>query len=235
MRKKVFLLLGLIVMSLPAFGGGIQAGNQLISIGLGASGPTGSSGLRFQDVLPNDYGTMKLDWGDGGFAYNIQYLIALLPFLAIGVEAGGNNFGWAEHNRMRWSTGMQWDYTTLKTRMDVYSLLAAGRFTIFPSESGRIYIPFGIGKAFSKATVDVNTKQYNPFLINEIDNRLSESFSSFTYYVGLGWEAETQENVFIGIEGRYQGFQFDYGKFSDGLPKKNLSFLSLMVRLGYKF
>ena len=62
--------------------------------------------------------------------------------------------------------------------------------------------------------------------------------TSLGYFVGAGVEADLGDsNWMIGGEMRYQGFQFDTGKYDiDGVSgTENYSYLSFLFKVGYKF
>lgn len=200
---------------------GIQTGDQTVSVFLGGAAPTNESGIKMEYAADR---YEELDWGDAAVSYGVQYMYAVSPYFAFGGEFNGNNFDNADYEVYSFLGYDKWE-----SKMDVYNFMAAGRFTANPQSNTRFYIPFGLGIASAKGT------------ITKTDNGRSQDIdgtsTSFAYYVGLGLEGNLNENWILGAEARYQGFQFDNGKYDvDELSgKEDLGFVSVMLKLSYKF
>lgn len=78
---------------------------------------------------------------EGAVSYGGQYLYALNPYLAVGAEFNANNFE-STTDRI-WGAGYAAE--TITSKMDVYSILPAGRLTVNPAHAFRLYVPLGRG------------------------------------------------------------------------------------------
>ncbi len=214
---------------------GIEKGDQMVSVFLGSAAPLNDSGVSAYSVTGEAVDTSTLDWGDASTSYGVQYMYALTPHFALGAEYNGNNFGDAEYEREYFVDWNNWGETEVNSKMDVQNFMVAGRYTVNPQSKVRFYIPLGLGVASSKATFDFNEVINMAGRLDRDNASVSKRSTSFTYYVGLGLEGTFSQNWIWGVEGRYQGFQFDYGKFSDEYGTKNLSYFALLLKLGYRF
>lgn len=214
---------------------GIEQGDQMVSVFLGSAAPLNDSGVSAYSVTGEAVDTSTLDWGDASTSYGVQYMYALTPHFALGAEYNGNNFGDAEYEREYFVDWNNWGETEVNSKMDVQNFMVAGRYTVNPQSKVRFYIPLGLGVASSKATFDFNEVINMAGRLDRDNASVSKRTTSFTYYVGLGLEGTFSQNWIWGVEGRYQGFQFDYGKFSDEYGTENLSYFALLLKLGYRF
>lgn len=197
---------------------GIQAGDQLASGYLGFGVPLQESGIK------DPYGT-ELDWGDVSASYGASYLFFPSEYFGVGAEISGNNFTEAEYD-----VYMPGQHGTLKSSMNVYNFMFAFRANVNPQSRVRFYIPFGAGLTSAKGKVKGE---------GYFNDDVSATTSSFGYFIGAGVEADLGEsNWMLGGEVRYSGFKFDTNKYfddGDGFGKKNYSYLSFLVKVGYKF
>ncbi len=198
---------------------GLEKGDQMVSGFFG--GALSASGSEID--IETSWGTAdSVGWGNGAISYGLQYLYALNPYLAVGAEFNANNF--------ESTTDTVWGYgyeESVSSKMDVYSLMAAGRLTTSPASSFRFYIPFGAGWAFAKNSVSAT-------VAGEYGSD-SDSDNSFIYYVGMGLEGDVSDNWLVGLELRYSSFPFDNSKLVMGGGKEAYSFLSFMLKASYKF
>ena len=220
MKKTILtvLLLSLsCVWPLSSSAQGLEKGDQLVSVFAGGGIPTNQSGIYY---IPS---MTELDWGDAAFAYGVQYLNAITPYFALGVEVNGNHFSKASYSFSDYGESLQ-----ISSKMDVYNFMVASRITANPQAKTRFYFPFGLGFASAKNTVALN--------INGVGDSNREQMSSFSYYIGLGMEETLSENWVFGGEVRYNGFSFDMGKHGfSGSAKENYNFVSLLLKIAYKF
>lgn len=214
---------------------GIEKGDQMVSVFLGGAAPLQDSGVRSESITGDSVGNSVLDWGDGAGSYGAQYMYALTPHFAIGAEYNGNNFGDAEYEREYFLDIDNWGEDEINSKMNVQNFMVAGRYTFNPQAKTRFYIPLGLGIASSKATFDYSYAERIGGLLDRDSSSASKRTTSFAYYVGLGLEGTFNENWIWGVEGRYQAFTFDYGKFSNEYGKENLSYFALLFKLGYRF
>lgn len=214
---------------------GIEKGDQMVSVFLGSAAPLNDSGVSSVSVTGDNFGEETLDWGDASTSYGVQYMYALTPHFALGAEYNGNNFGDAEYEWEYFVDRDNWGEREVNSKMDVQNFMVAGRYTFNPQANVRFYIPLGLGVASSKATFELDEVIDMAGRFDRTNGSESKRSTSFTYYVGLGLEGTFSQNWIWGVEGRYQGFQFDYGKFSDEYGTKNLSYFALLLKLGYRF
>ena len=219
--QKLFLWAGLFVCCFPIslLAQGIEKGDQMMSGFVGASLSAGGSGIDI-DVSWGE--ANAVDWGEGAVSYGLQYLYALNPYIAVGAEFNANNF--------ESTTDTVWGYgyeETVESKMDVYSLLAAGRLTTNPKSGFRFYIPFGVGWAFAKSSVSATAAGEH--------GSGSDTDNSFMYYLGMGLEGDVSNHWLAGLEFRYSNFTFNTSKLVRGGGDENYSFISLMLKAAYKF
>lgn len=215
---------------------GIKAGDQMVSVFLGGAAPLQDSNISAQDVLGATAGTEKLDWGGSAVSYGLQYMYSVTDSFAFGLEYMGNSFSDADYDQTLYVSPSEWAKASLESSMEVHNLMAAGRFTTNPDKDIRFYIPFGLGVAFSKATLDLEETLVLGGRPTHNSDSVSADNTSFAYYLGLGVEGNFSNQLMWGVEGRYSAFTMDYGKF-DGSDygKEDLSYFSLLFKLSYKF
>lgn len=241
MKKLMFLAVLVSLLSAwPAclLAQGLQKGDQLVSVFVGAGGATNDTHLPWD--LTDDTGfalgkTQDLGWGDESVAFGAQYLYAVSPYWAFGAEYNANLFDGATDELNAWGGTGQHMKAEVDQDMDVHNVMAAGRFTLNPQAAWRVYVPFGAGIAFAKSTIKNSFWEQNGGATTYTDSRLSASSRSFTYYVGLGLEHRLAGAWLWGLEGRYQSFRFDYDKFASGLGSENLHYVTAMFKLSYVF
>ncbi len=237
--KKLTLLAVLLSMlcawPVASLAQGIEKGDQMVSVFLGSGMPLNDSGVTADVVTGEDFDTDTLDWGDASTSYGVQYMYAVTPHFALGAEYMGNNFGDAEYEREYFVDWNNWGEREVDSKMDVQNFMVAGRYTVNPQSKVRFYVPLGLGIASAKATFELDDVTNEGGQIDRTNGSYSKRTTSFAYYVGLGVEGTFCQDWIWGVEGRYQGFQFDYGKFMDGLDKKDQSYFALLLKLGYRF
>ena len=238
MKKRMFLavLIGMLC-AYPAgvFAQGIEKGDQMVSVFLGGAAPLQDSGVYSSVITGDDFAKEELAWGDGAASYGVQYMYALTPHFAIGAEYNGNNFGDAEYEREYFINTNNWGESEIDSSMNVHNFMVAGRYTFNPQSNTRFYIPLGLGMASAKASFDYSEVINDSGRFDLTNASISKSSTSFAYYLGLGVEGNINNNWIWGVEGRYQAFAFDYGKFMEGLDKENLSYFALLFKVGYRF
>lgn len=214
---------------------GIEKGDQMVSVFLGGAAPLNESGVNSEALTGDPIANAELDWGDGALSYGVQYMYALTPHFAIGAEYNGNSFGDAEYERTYFASASNWGEDEVESKMNVQNFMVAGRYTFNPQANTRFYIPLGLGMASSKATFSLSYVEMAGGLLDQDSSSTSQRSTSFAYYIGLGMEGNFHNNWVWGLEGRYQAFTFDYGKFSDEYGKEDLSYFALLLKLGYRF
>lgn len=233
-RRMLILCLAIgLIGAVPLGAQSLQKGDQMVSGFVGAGGALGNSGVKTTSQLTGN-ATDTLDWGDESVSYGVQYLYALSPYFAIGAEYNGNRFDGSTYEEYSY-WGSPKEQEIIDPDMDVHNFMAAGRFTFNPGAKTRVYIPFGVGVARAKATLDYSLDKVNGGVLQHTSGSQDESNTSFTYYVGLGVESHFSPHWLWGLEARYQAFEFDYGKFNDEWNKKTLDYVSILLKVGYKF
>lgn len=190
MRKLTLVAVLLsILCALPvseASAQGIKKGDQMGSVFLGASVPLQDSGIYSADITGDPVANEELAWGDGAVSYGVQYMYAISDKFAFGLEYMGNSFGESEYERSYFIDSNNWGKEDLESKMDVNNFMVARRFTANPANNIRFYIPFGLGLASAKATID----HEGDIMMGGIFGNESESSSakttSFSYYLGRG-------------------------------------------------
>lgn len=238
MKKLTFLAVLISMLCawpVAASAQGIEKGDQMVSVFLGGAAPLNESGVNSEALTGDPIANAELDWGDGALSYGVQYMYALTPHFAIGAEYNGNSFGDAEYERTYFSSASDWGEDEVESKMNVQNFMVAGRYTFNPQANTRFYIPLGLGMASSKATFSLSYVEMAGGLLDQDSSSTSQRSTSFAYYIGLGMEGNFHNNWVWGLEGRYQAFTFDYGKFSDEYGKEDLSYFALLLKLGYRF
>lgn len=228
-------LLGL--YPVPALAQGLQKGDQMVSVFVGAGGATNNTHLpwNFTDDTGLSLGkTQDLGWGDESVAFGAQYLYAISSYWAFGAEYNAHFFGGATDELHAWGGGQHMK-ATVDQDMDVHNIMFAGRLTLNPRSAWRVYIPLGAGIAWAKSTLKNSFAETGGGVTTDTEDRLSASSRSFTYYVGVGLEHRLAGAWLWGLEGRYQSFRFDYGQFAPGLGGENLHYITAMFKLSYMF
>lgn len=238
MKKLTFLAVLISMLCawpVAASAQGIEKGDQMVSVFLGGAAPLNESGVNSEALTGDPIANAELDWGDGALSYGVQYMYALTPHFAIGAEYNGNSFGDAEYERTSFASASDWGEDEVESKMNVQNFMVAGRYTFNPQANTRFYIPLGLGMASSKATFSLSYVEMAGGLLDQDSSSTSQRSTSFAYYIGLGMEGNFHNNWVWGLEGRYQAFTFDYGKFSDEYGKEDLSYFALLLKLGYRF
>lgn len=238
MKKLTFLAVLISMLCawpVAASAQGIEKGDQMVSVFLGGAAPLNESGVNSEALTGDPIANAELDWGDGALSYGVQYMYALTPHFAIGAEYNGNSFGDAEYERTYFASASEWGEDEVESKMNVQNFMVAGRYTFNPQANTRFYIPLGLGMASSKATFSLSYVEMAGGLLDQDSSSTSQRSTSFAYYIGLGMEGNFHNNWVWGLEGRYQAFTFDYGKFSDEYGKEDLSYFALLLKLGYRF
>lgn len=216
---------------------GIQAGDQFISVYAGAGGATNNTSLHLD--LRDDEGaslakSQDLGWGDESVSFGVQYLYAVNSYWAFGAEYQAQFFDGATDELHGFGFSGQQFKSTVDQDMDVHNLMLSGRFTVNPHSSWRFYIPFGVGISFAKATLNNQFWETNGGVSQYTADSQSNSGHSLTYYIGFGLEHPITENWLWGLEGRYQRFSFDYGKFVPEAGREDLHHIIVALKVGYR-
>ena len=157
--------------------------------------------------------------GHPGLGGELQALYFIHPRVGIGASYQDQYF--AKDLASGW-------YLNTHTRMQ--NIMAVGHVFLTPDSVYKLYVPFGLGFAHTRFTMD-----FRPIG----DNVRHFNYTGFAYYAGIGVEREVAKHFSLGLEGRYNGNRFhDATTLSNGhrisvYPKAN--FISVLVRLIYTF
>ncbi len=199
------MMLALLSVASSAQDYAIHQGDKIISAQLGVAIPTSEIGEAKGVDFDQKYGKVGISGG-------VQGLFALTDYLSLGLEFNAVNFGskdvTGEAHRYKYKV------EDLKVRQEQYMI--ASRVYINPAERMRIYIPLGIGLAHTNARIR--------------SIRKGASDNSFAFYAGLGIEGSINENVVLGVEGR-----FNHSKFNEDGFKADIQYVNILARIGYKF
>lgn len=213
--KKILIICAFLLAQLPAAAQqtyGIEQGDTQLSGFVGGSFPTNKYDVE------EDFGD-DLDWADDGVSLGGQVMYFANPYLGIGAELSGSFFDYAETpSYFRADNGTLWR-GKLETRMQTVHLMAAARVNINPANRFRVYIPGGIGAAFSRGEMRFGR------LMEE-----KETSTGFAYYIGLGAEFAIKPQLIVGGEVRYTGF--DFKAFGE---RYDLQYASVLAKVAYKF
>lgn len=114
------------------------------------------------------------------------------------------------------------------SRLSLSKLMLMGRLNINPVHSTRLYIPFGVGITSLKEKRKNKTWSRNEETYQSLYKEDNQNFTdtTFIYFGGMGLEFDLTNNVSLGLEGRYNRFQYKHTTFTfvNGLAKVNVKF-----------
>ena len=140
-------------------------------------------------------------------------------------------------------SGITCKYSELyTTSMDLFNAMLTGRINVNPQEEKfRVYFPFGAGFTSAKGTFRVKGSAVGGGSYISYNKNYSATTTSLGYFLGIGFEStldDTDNRVSLGLEMRYNGFTFDTDKLVPNVTlngKKHYSYLSFLLRIGYRF
>lgn len=161
-----------------------------------------------------------LEWGNrGGLSYGLQVMSMISSHVALGVEVSGTNFSSTSNTFYEGSTELD-----AQVNASIWNVMAAGKIYLTNNPS-RIYIPVGIGVGHARVELDY---LYNgkPFLHDK------DKSNGFSWYAGLGFEAEVSEYITVGFEARIHRTTVEMD-FAD--EKYFPRYITCLAKVGYKF
>ena len=220
--KKLIAVLAACLMA-PIFAGaqGIEDGDHMFSMMLGAGAGLQDSGFQ--------WGNEDVEWGKAGVVAGLSYMVFPSKFLGVGVEVNDGLF--ADDKHSAWVMGNHYE---MINGMNVLNAMASFRFNFNPDSRCRIYVPFGAGLSSATGVIEQKTN----------GNKHSETatYNSLGWFAGVGLEIAlgSSGRWALGAEGRYNAFQFDTDKLLNkwgaaGVGKKDYSYLSAMFKASYRF
>lgn len=214
--KKLVLFVVFCVLCLPVFAAidqGVKAGDFHLSILGGFGVPIQKYGSNLKTITDD-----TADFGSASFTYGAQAMFYLTDIFGLGLEFNGANYSKSTYSITAGETSSEEKFSANK-----YSFFLAGKINLAPSAKTRLYIPLGAG--FAKFTGKVD------FYINGASKSADDSSSKPAFYAGLGLDHDINDIWFMGAEARYNYWLVDDNKFDT----KNLSDISLMLKIGLKF
>ena len=226
---SVVAILGLLAVYMPsAKAAGIEAGQQMISLTGGVAFPAQKSGVKIED---DDVEVGELPWGNVGGQFGLSYMYFVHEYVGVGLELSDSFFGNKTKN-FTYEEGKD----SFKSKLNAFSAMLTARVNANPADKYRIYVPFGLGLTHAKGKIKEKWTDYNDPEDNESDSYTSAN-NSFGYFIGLGAEADLNDNWALGAEVRYTGFRFNTDKYDDNdvNGKKNYGYTSILVKASYRF
>lgn len=198
---------------------GISAGNWMLSV-------YGGAGSYLQGNSKTKYTTVDVKnvvLASGG----LSGLYFTSPYFGFGLGLemdkamksgyhGTNYFGHASF------------YGESTSEVSLYKAMLLGRLNINPSHAGRLYVPFGLGYGYiqDRQTNEVYVYNNESHSVSNYTNNTKNTGSTLVYFVGLGLEFDLTHTVSLGIEGRYNRFEYagEAFAYANGLIKVNVKF-----------
>lgn len=163
-----------------------------------------------------------VEWGkDGGLSAGAQLMGFPTKYLGVGVEISGSSFFETTDDTLYYYTnGYGYTYyDNMKVTASVLNIMFASRINFNPQHRVRAYLPMGLGVGLAR----FETKMFN--------HSYTEDSTGFAYYVGMGLEVSLNSRFVLGVETRYNGFNF---KFEDG-EKVYPQYLTALLKVSAKF
>ena len=210
---KKLLLLSTLLVSVPAFA---QDYYGLQEYGLRKN----TTRIEFYGgmVLPQDdwsHDGQNINLGNTGWTAGIGFTRNIIPVFSLGVDGNYAQLGDGD----TFISGGQESYY----RTGIATGLITGRVNFFPSQATRLYVPFGIGVGhmFARQKFDDGSHK-------------TTSCTDLAQMLGVGLEFDIDETVIFGVEGRYYLVEAD-SDFKDAFGKSRYHYLTVMLKLGYRF
>lgn len=179
-------------------------------------------GLRKNTTRIELYGGMILpqknwkphgtDLGTTGWTAGIGFTRNIVSFFGLGLDGNYAQLGDGKK-----------DADKSYYRTGVATGLVTGRFTFFPSQATRLYIPFGagIGHTFTR-------------LKKADGSHVTTDGTDLAQMVGVGLEFDLDDTLIFGAEGRYYLIEAD-DEFKKAFDKKRYHHLLFMLKVGFRF
>ena len=225
MRKLLFLISLLLIVPLSASAEGIEAGQNKVNLYFESAFGLDRTGVEFTEG--KDYA-----WGNVGFGMGLSYFYYPTSYIGIGID--GSIKGFRGTQQEEWfQHGHHWHCDESELSMQQFQILGATRLYLNPESRVRLYVPLGAGISVVNGEIEYKSDDY----WDRYDNNYATS--SFTYYAGVGLEFEANNGLVMGLEARYNAFDYNMGKLADrvGVPssvgKEKYEYVSLSFTLGF--
>lgn len=161
-------------------------------------------------------------WGqDGGLSIGAQMMSFPSEYLGVGMEAGWNSFFETTDDILYYYTDTYGytHYDHMKIMASVLNLMFAARVNFNPQHRVRVYAPMGMGVGIAQFKTKLFGSNY------------TENSTGFAYYAGIGVEVSVTPRLVLGVETRYNGFNFE---FEDG-DKARPQYMTALFKVSAKF
>lgn len=216
--KKLLFCLAVLFCCVPAFAQ-LEQGQHLLGARLGLGFQLENSGISY----PDD----RVDWGTLGLEYGLSYYYLITDHIGLGADLSYGNF---EGGSFLVSTDKVDDRTQL------FNAMLSARFTLNPSNVFRFYIPAGAGLTVARQNMSIDR--------HGVDYGEKATDNSFGWFAGFGLEFDlgSGSDWSLGLEGRYNMFNYDTSKLTRHAPaavqddgKRHLSYVSFHFRVNKRF
>lgn len=164
-------------------------------------------------ALPgNNWNQNGFDLGTTGWTAGLGFTRNLVPFFGLGLDGNYTQLGDGEKD----SSGNYY-------RTGVVTGLVTGRFSFFPSQATRIYIPFGLGLGHTFVRQKLNG-----------GGHVTTDGTDMAGMLGAGLEFDLDDNLIFGVEGRY--YRIDTAsKVKEAFGKSHYNHYVVMLKMGCRF
>ncbi len=217
MKKLVTLAVALFVLGTVSRAQGIEDGNHMFTMSVGAGAGLEDSGVYFHGE--------ELAWGEFGGVFGLSYLVFPTKYFGVGVEVNDGIFAGEDTTWYGAGTSDQ-----IETAMNVFNAMASFRFNFNPDSRARFYIPFGVGLT-SATGAYVRT-------INGVEYTHHSSTQSLGYFAGFGFEIGLGQSGkwALGSELRYNAFRYDTDKLlGSSIGQQDYSYVSASFKASCRF
>lgn len=154
----------------------------------------------------------NIDLGKTGWSAGIGFQRNVVSFFSLGLDANYAQLGDSDKKS---------DNSYYRT--GIATGLVTGRFTFFPSQATRLYVPFGVGVGHVFARQQMADKSHKT-----VDG------TDLAQMLGLGLEFDIDETVIFGLEGRY--YLVDTAKeFENTFGRSHLHYIDILLKFGFRF
>ncbi len=219
MKKLVTLAVALFVLGTVSRAQGIEDGNHMFTMSVGAGAGLEDSGVE------HPYSHEDIAWGEAGGVFGISYLVFPSKYFGMGVEVNDGIFAGEDTTWYGVGTSHR-----IETAMNVFNAMASFRFNFNPDSRARFYIPFGVGLTSATGAL-VET-------INGVENTRHSSTQSLGYFAGFGFEIGLGQSGkwALGSELRYNAFRYDTDKLlGSSIGQQDYSYVSASFKASCRF
>ena len=164
-------------------------------------------------ILPqNNWKPNGTDLGTTGWTAGIGFTRNLVSFFGLGLDGNYAQLGDGDK-----------DTSSAYYRTGVATGLVTGRFSFFPSQATRLYIPFGIGLAHTFAR-----QKFSDGSHNTVDG------TDLAQMVGAGLEFDLDDSLTFGVEGRYYLIEAA-NEVKEAFGKDRYHHFLVMLKMGCRF